>query len=157
MKLFGFTTEAHHGKHKQKNENKQKSGNSDDPQISRPDLRFASRKTAKQHKTGLGPPGPEGYGNWSKTIWQRSKEGTFGPQNARAKNEPVSTYTSWMVVTMPKTKPQSKRKSKQKTNIPNNPQNPQISHQTFTTCRSPKLVEGAQISLRSFVKAWREF
>ena len=32
-----------------------KHGNSDDPQISRPDLRFASRKTAKQHKTGPEP------------------------------------------------------------------------------------------------------
>jgi len=32
-----------------------KKGTSDDPQISRPDLRFANRKTAKQHKTGPEP------------------------------------------------------------------------------------------------------
>ena len=49
--LFGFTTEAHH-----RNTNKKRTdGNSDEPQISRPDFRFASRKTAKQHKTGPEP------------------------------------------------------------------------------------------------------
>ena len=37
-------------------QNKEKKyGNNDDPQISRPDLRFARRKTAKQHKTGSEP------------------------------------------------------------------------------------------------------
>jgi len=33
----------------------QKPSNKDDPQISRPDLRFARRKTAKQQKTGPEP------------------------------------------------------------------------------------------------------
>jgi hypothetical protein len=32
-----------------------KHSNNDDPQISRPDLRFARRKTAKQQKTGPEP------------------------------------------------------------------------------------------------------
>jgi len=54
MKLFGFTTEAHHGNTNKKRE-QTKNGNNDDPQISRSDLRFASRKTAKQHKTGPEP------------------------------------------------------------------------------------------------------
>ena len=40
-------------KHKN-NENKQKNGNSDDPQISRPDLRFASRENSETTQNGAG-------------------------------------------------------------------------------------------------------
>ena len=75
MKLFGFTTEAHHGKHKQKNENKQKSGNSDDPQISRPDLRFASRKTANNTKRVLGPQGLKAMEIGAKQYDKEAKKG----------------------------------------------------------------------------------
>jgi len=58
---------------------RKKPGNSDDTQISRPDLRFASReKQRKQHKTGpephqtkndcVGPAVLEGKGNWVKLF-----------------------------------------------------------------------------------------
>ena len=45
MKPFGFTNEANHGK-----TNKKKPGNSDDTQISRPDLHFASREKQRHTK-----------------------------------------------------------------------------------------------------------
>jgi len=45
------SSEANHGQANQE----QKPSNKDDPQISRPDLRFARRKTAKQQKTGPEP------------------------------------------------------------------------------------------------------
>jgi hypothetical protein len=45
------SSEANYGQAKQE----QKHSNKDDPQISRPDLRFARRKTAKQQKTGPEP------------------------------------------------------------------------------------------------------
>jgi len=42
MKHFGFTSEANHGK----TNNEKKHANSDNTQISRPDLRFASRENS---------------------------------------------------------------------------------------------------------------
>ena len=72
MKPFGFTNEANHGK-----TNKKKPGNSDDTQISRPDLHFASReKQRKQDKTG-----PEPHQTKKHTIpWGLPP---FFPSNAR--------------------------------------------------------------------------
>ena len=67
-----------------------KNGNSDDPQISRPDLRFASRKIAKQHKTGPEPHQTKPHKSMGIASRHDRVKPTMSPKYAQTNEESVA-------------------------------------------------------------------
>ena len=86
MKHFGFKKR---GRSVEKND-KQKPDNSDDTQISRPDLLFASREAANQHKKGPEPHQKSPHQNHQDCLRHDRDKPTVSPKYAQ--NELASLW-----------------------------------------------------------------